>query len=45
MKLVLAVTTEKNEFEVKFIIYKNVTPEVKPKIASRLPIDMVVYTS
>jgi hypothetical protein len=31
MKLVLAVTTEKNEFEVEFFIYKNVTSEVKPQ--------------
>jgi hypothetical protein len=31
MKLVLAVTTEKNEFEVEFLIYKNVTLEVKPQ--------------
>jgi hypothetical protein len=31
MKLVLAVTTEKNEFEVEFILYKNATLEVKPQ--------------
>jgi hypothetical protein len=31
MKLVLAVTTEKHEFEVELLIYKNVTPEVKPQ--------------